>query len=250
MRTGLIAQKLGMTRIFSEDGEHLPVTVLKVEGCQVISVQTEERNGYVSLQLGAGKAKVKNVSKPVRGHYAKAKVEPKKKVVEFRVANDAVLEVGAELSVGHFIIGQYVDVSGVSKGKGFAGAMKRWNFKGMRATHGVSVSHRAHGSTGQCQDPGKVFKGKKMAGHMGNTPQTSMSLEIIAVEEETGLIFVKGAVPGSKNGWVTIKDAMKKARPDDAPYPAGLKADVKPVAEEAPVADTPVDAAEDKKEDK
>ncbi len=250
MRTGLIAQKLGMTRIFSEDGEHLPVTVLKVEGCQVISVQTEEKNGYVSLQLGAGKAKVKNVSKPVRGHYAKAKVEPKKKVVEFRVANDAVLEVGAELSVGHFIIGQYVDVAGVSKGKGFAGAMKRWNFKGMRATHGVSVSHRAHGSTGQCQDPGKVFKGKKMAGHMGNTPQTSMSLEIIAVEEETGLIFVKGAVPGSKNGWVTIKDAMKKARPDDAPYPAGLKADVKPVAEEAPVADAPVEVAEDKKEDK
>lgn len=250
MRTGLIAQKLGMTRIFSEDGEHLPVTVLKVEGCQVISVQTEEKNGYVSLQLGAGKAKVKNVSKPVRGHYAKAKVEPKKKVVEFRVANDAVLEVGAELSVGHFIIGQYVDVAGVTKGKGFAGAMKRWNFKGMRATHGVSVSHRAHGSTGQCQDPGKVFKGKKMAGHMGNSPQTSMNLEIIAVEEETGLIFVKGAVPGSKNGWVTIKDAMKKARPDDAPYPAGLKADVKPVAEEAPVADAPVEAAEDKKEDK
>ncbi|TVQ82795.1 MAG: 50S ribosomal protein L3 [Micavibrio sp.] len=222
MRTGLIAQKLGMTRMFDDSGRHVPVTVLKVDGCQVVSVQTEEKNGYVSLQLGAGAKRPKNVTKPVRGHYAKAKVEPKAKLVEFRVSPDAVLAVGAELSATHFVPGQYVDVSGVTIGKGFAGAMKRWNFGGLRASHGVSVSHRSHGSTGQCQDPGKVFKGKKMAGHMGARNQTSQNLQVVAVDEDQGLIFVRGAVPGARKGWVKIFDAVKKALPEGAPFPAAL----------------------------
>ena len=235
MRTGLIARKEGMTRIFDEDGRHVPVTVLKLDNCQVVSIMSEERDGYVAVQLGAGKAKVKRVSKANRGHFAKAKVEPKKKMVEFRVSQDNVLEVGAELGVNHFVVGQYVDVCGTSIGKGFAGAMKRHNFAGLRATHGISVSHRSHGSTGQCQSPGRVFKGKKMAGQMGNERVTTQSLQIVAVDEEDGLILIKGAVPGPKSGWVTITDAVKKAIHTDAPFPAGLKADLSPVAEEADV---------------
>jgi len=231
MRTGLIAQKIGMTRIFDDEGHHIPVTVLKVDSCQVVSVKTEEKDGYVALQLGAGKKRLKNVTKPLRGHYAKAKVEPKAKLVEFRVSNDGLVDVGAELSAAHFVPGQYVDVSGVTIGKGFAGAMKRWNFGGLRATHGVSVSHRSHGSTGQCQEPGRVFKGKKMAGHMGARNRTAQSLKVIAVDEEQGLIFVTGAVPGSKKGWVTINDAVKKALPEGVPFPAALRTNEKKAAD-------------------
>ncbi len=223
MRTGLIARKEGMTRIFDEDGRHIPVTVLKVDECQVTAVRTEEKDGYVAVQLGAGKAKVKRTSKQNRGHFAKAKVEPKKKLAEFRVSNENILEVGAEIGANHYIAGQYVDVTGTSIGKGFAGAMKRHNFGGMRATHGVSVSHRAHGSTGQCQDPGRVFKGKKMAGHMGAERVTTQSLEIVGVDLEDNLILVKGAVPGAKQGWVLINDAVKKAAPEGIPLPAGFR---------------------------
>ena len=224
MRTGLIARKEGLTRIFDEDGRHVPVTVLKIDNCQVIAQRTEDKDGYVAVQLGAGDAKVKRTSKAMRGHFAKNKVEPKKKVAEFRVSSDNLVEVGSELGANHFVEGQFVDVCGTSIGKGFAGAMKRHNFGGMRASHGVSVSHRAHGSTGQCQDPGKVFKGKKMAGHMGNTRVTTQSLKVIAVDLEDGLVLVKGAVPGSKNGWVYITDAEKKqAKGIELPTPAGLK---------------------------
>lgn len=227
MRTGLIARKEGMSRIFDEDGRHIPVTVLKVDGCQVVAVRSEEKDGYVAVQLGAGAAKVKRTSKANRGHFAKAKVEPKKKMAEFRVTNENVLEVGVELGANHFIPGQFVDVTGTSIGKGFAGAMKRHNFGGMRASHGVSISHRAHGSTGQNQDPGRVFKGKKMAGHMGAERVTTQNLEIVAVDLEDNLILVKGAVPGSKSGWVLIRDAVKKPLPKDAPFPAGLLSDAK-----------------------
>ena len=223
MRTGLIARKEGMSRIFDEDGRHIPVTVLKVDECQVIAVRSEEKDGYVAVQLGAGKAKVKRTSKANRGHFAKAKVEPKKKLAEFRVSNENILEIGAELGASHFIAGQYVDVTGTSIGKGFAGAMKRHNFSGMRATHGVSISHRAHGSTGQCQDPGRVFKGKKMAGHMGAERVTTQNLEIVAVDLEDNLILVKGAVPGAKQGWVLISDAVKKPAPEGVPMPAGFR---------------------------
>jgi len=223
MRTGLIAQKLGMSRIFDADGKHVPVTVLKMEDCQVIAVQTQEKNGYTAVQLGAGKRKAKNVSKGERGHFAKAKVEPKAKVVEFRVSEDAVLEVGAELCVSHFVPGQYVDVTGVTLGKGYQGVMKRWNFGGLRATHGVSVSHRSPGSTGQRQSPGRVFKNKKMAGHMGNVQRTIQNLRVVEIDAENGLIVVEGAVPGHKGSWLTIKDAVKKPLPKDAPTPAGLK---------------------------
>ncbi len=231
MRTGLIARKEGMTRVFDEDGRHVPVTVLKIDECQVVSVRSEEKDGYVAVQLGAGKAKVKRTSKANRGHFAKAKVEPKKKLAEFRVSNENILEVGAELGPNHFVKGQYVDVTGTSIGKGFAGAMKRHNFGGMRATHGVSVSHRAHGSTGQCQDPGRVFKGKKMAGQMGNEQVTTQSLEVVGVDLEFNLVLVKGAVPGPDSGWILINDAVKKARPDDVPLPAGLKITEKELAE-------------------
>ncbi len=248
MRTGLIAKKLGMTRMFDNDGHHLPVTILKVENCQVVSVQTEEKNGYISLQLGAGSRKAKNISKPVRGHYAKAKVEPKAKLVEFVVSQDAVVEVGTEIPVSHFVEGQFVDVSGVTIGKGFAGAMKRWNFGGMRATHGVSVSHRAHGSTGQCQDPGKVFKGKKMAGHMGARSQTVQNLKVVSVDEEQGLIFVYGAVPGAKKGWVTIHDAVKKTLPENAPFPVGLRSVIEKNTEAA--VEVVNDENKEKEEDK
>lgn len=222
MRTGLIARKEGMTRIFDEDGRHVPVTVLRVEDCQVVAVRNEEKDGYVAVQLGAGKAKVNRTSKANRGHFAKAKVEPKKKLAEFRVSNENVLDIGAQLSAKHFVPGQYVDIVGTSKGKGFAGAMKRHNFGGLRASHGVSISHRSHGSTGQCQDPGKVFKGKKMAGHMGDARTTVQNLEVVAIDEEDNLVLVRGAVPGPKSGWVLVNDAVKKALPDEAPLPAGI----------------------------
>ncbi|HBR69897.1 MAG TPA: 50S ribosomal protein L3 [Rhodospirillaceae bacterium] len=231
MRTGLIARKEGMTRVFDEDGRHTPVTVLKVDGCQVVAVRNKDKDGYVAVQLGAGKAKANRTSKANRGHFAKAKVEPKKKLAEFRVSDENVLTVGAELGPNHFVKGQFVDVTGTTTGKGFAGVMKRWNFGGLRATHGVSVSHRSHGSTGQRQDPGKVFKGKKMAGHLGVETVTTQNLEIVGVDLEDDLILVKGAVPGTDKGWVLIVDAVKKTRPAEAPLPAGLKVDAKALAE-------------------
>lgn len=223
MRTGLIARKEGMTRIFDAEGREIPVTVLKMDGCQVVALRTQEKDGYTAVQLGVGKAKVKRVSKAQRGHFAKAKVEPKAKLVEFRISSDNFLEVGAELCVSHFLLGQYVDVTGISTGKGFAGVMKRWNFGGLPASHGVSVSHRSHGSTGQRQDPGKVFKGKKMAGHLGCDTVTTQNLRVVAVDPAEGLILVQGSVPGTEKGWVRIEDAVKKALPKDAPRPAGLK---------------------------
>jgi large subunit ribosomal protein L3 len=224
MRTGLIAQKLGMTRLFTEEGNHVPVTVLKIDSCQVVAVRSAEKDGYTALQLGAGKAKVKNVTKPERGRYAKAKVEPKRFVAEFRVSDDAVLEVGAEITAAHFLPGQYVDAVGTTIGKGFAGAMKRHNFGGLRATHGVSVSHRSHGSTGQRQDPGKTFKNKKMAGHMGNVRVTTQNLRVVATDAERGIIMVRGAIPGAKGGWVMLKDAVKRKAPDGLPFPAAIRA--------------------------
>jgi large subunit ribosomal protein L3 len=223
MRTGLIAQKLGMSRVFTEDGNHVAVTVLRVDNCQVVAQRTAEKDGYTALQLGVGAAKVRNVTQPQRGHFAKAKVEPKAKLAEFRVSEDALVAVGAEITAGHFLPGQYVDVTGTSIGKGFAGGMKRHNFSGLRATHGVSVSHRSLGSTGQRQDPGKTFKNKKMAGHMGAERVTTQSLEIVIADAERGLLFVKGSVPGSDKGWVLVKDAVKKKPPDGVPYPAALR---------------------------
>ncbi|CAO3443097.1 LSU ribosomal protein L3p (L3e) [Azospirillum argentinense] len=231
MRSGLIAQKVGMTRVFTDDGQHVPVTVLKVDSCQVVAVRTEDKDGYTAVQLGAGAIKVKNVTKPQRGHFAKARVEPKRKLVEFRVDADALIEVGAELSAAHFVPGQFVDVTGTSIGKGFAGPMKRWNFGGLRATHGVSVSHRSHGSTGNRQDPGKVFKNKKMAGHLGDEKVTVLNLKVVSVDEDRGLIFLKGAVPGSEGAWLRIRDAVKKKAPEGLPFPAGIKA--APAAEAA-----------------
>ncbi len=224
MRTGLIAQKLGMTRVFTDEGNHLPVTVLKVDNCQVLAVRTTETDGYTAVQLGVGTVKVKNVTKAERGHFAKAKVEPKRKVMEFRVTEDALLEVGAELSVEHFLPGQFVDVIGTTIGKGFAGVMKRHNFGGLRATHGVSVSHRSHGSTGQRQDPGKVFKNKKMAGHMGHVRVTTQNLKIVSTDADRGLILVLGAVPGAEGGYVMVKDAVKRKAPENLPFPAAIKA--------------------------
>lgn len=222
MRTGLIAKKLGMTRLFKEDGTHVPVTVLHLDEVQVVDTRTQDRDGYTAVQLGIGKAKVKNVSQPNRGHFARVKVEPKQKLVEFRVSEDALLESGSALTAAHFVVGQKVDVTGTSKGKGFAGAMKRWNFRGLEATHGVSVSHRSHGSTGNRQDPGKTFKNKKMAGHLGDERVTTQNLEIAAVDVEKNLIMIKGSVPGAKNGFVLVRDAIKKARHVDAPFPAAL----------------------------
>ncbi len=246
MRTGVIAKKVGMTRLFQEDGRHVPVTVLALEDCQVVSVRTADTDGYVAVQLGAGVAKQKNVAKPQREHFAKANVSLKARVAEFRVADDALLEVGASIAASHFVPGQLVDVSGHTQGKGFQGGMKRWGFGGMRATHGVSISHRALGSTGQRQDPGKVFKNKKMAGHMGDKQRTQQNLEVVRVDDERGLIFVKGSVPGAKNSWMTIKDAVKVARHGEAPYPAGLKGSAAaneditetPAAAETPAEDT------------
>src|SRR5438105_115310 len=224
MRTGLIAQKLGMARVFTGEGNHVAVTVLRVDNCQVVAQRTQETDGYTALQLGVGAAKVKNVTKPQRGHFAKAKVEPKAKLVEFRVSGDALVDVGAEITAAHFVPGQYVDVTGTSIGKGFAGGMKRHNFSGLRATHGVSVSHRSLGSTGQRQDPGKTFKNKKMAGHMGNVRVTTQNLRVVATDAERGLIMVHGAVPGAKGGWVMLKDAAKRKAPDGLPFPAAIRA--------------------------
>jgi large subunit ribosomal protein L3 len=248
MRTGVIARKMGMTRLFQDDGRHVPVTVLSLEGCQVVGQRTADTDGYVAVTLGAGSAKAKNVAKPQRVAFGKAEVEPKAKLVEFRVADDALVDVGTEISADHFVAGQMVDVQGTTQGKGFAGAMKRWGFGGMRATHGVSISHRAHGSTGNRQDPGKVFKNKKMAGHMGARTRTQQNLEIVRTDAERGLIFVKGSVPGAKGAWLVVKDAVKLPAHADRPYPAqpkSAKVDApaaEPVVEAtAPVAD---DAAE------
>ena len=235
MRTGLLAKKLGMTMLYDDDGVAMGVTVLQVENCQIVSQKTKERDGYTALQVGVGTRRAKNLSKGVRGHYAKNKIEPKRLLAEFRVADDAVLETGAELVPSHFVQGQFVDIQGTTIGKGFAGAMKRWNFAGLEATHGVSVSHRSHGSTGQRQDPGKTFKGKKMAGHLGAETVTVQNLEVVAIDDEDGLITVRGAVPGHANGFVRISDAVKRGLPPAAPYPAGIrKADAPaPKAEDA-----------------
>jgi len=252
MRTGVIAKKMGMMRLFNEDGRHVPVTVLALEGCQVVGARNEERDGYFAVRLGAGARKAKNVNKPQRGEFAKAQVEPKARVAEFRVDNaDGLLPVGATVSADHFIDGQLVDITGHTQGKGFAGAMKRWGFGGMRASHGVSITHRAHGSTGQRQDPGKVFKNKKMAGHMGDRQRTQQNLEIVRTDIARGLIFVKGSVPGAKNGWLLVRDAVKVPTPEAAPFPGSLKNDNEaPIAEdviinaEVEVADTPAIEAE------
>jgi large subunit ribosomal protein L3 len=223
MRSGVIAKKLGMTRLFLEDGKQIPVTVLQLDNLQVVAQRTADKDGYTAVQLGAGLAKAKRTTAAMRGHFAKASVEPKRKIAEFRVTEDCMIGVGEEITADHYFEGQYVDVAGTSIGKGFQGAMKRHNFSGLRASHGVSVSHRSHGSTGQCQDPGKVFKGKKMAGHMGSARITTQNLQVMKTDSDRGLIMVKGAVPGSKGGWVTVKDAVKKAFPDAAIKPAALR---------------------------
>jgi large subunit ribosomal protein L3 len=239
MRSGVIAQKVGMTRVFTEAGEHIPVTVLKLGNCQVLGHLTAEKNGYVALQLGSGSRKTVYMPKAERGQFAVAKVEPKRKVAEFRVSEDALIPVGAEILADHFVVGQFVDVTGTSVGKGFAGGMKRWNFGGLRATHGVSVSHRSIGSTGGRQDPGKTFKNKKMPGHMGVDRITTLNLRVVQTDVERGLILLEGAVPGSKGGWITVRDAVKKAAPKDLPTPGKFKA---PASEAA--APTPAPAAE------
>lgn len=253
MRTGLIGQKLGMTRVFTADGQHVPVTVLKVDNLQVVDVRTKEANGYNAVQLGWGTAKPKNVSKSMRGHFAKAKVEPKRKVAEFRVSDDAMLTVGVEISADHFVAGQRVDVIGTSIGKGFAGAMKRHNFAGLEASHGISVSHRSHGSTGNSQDPGRVWKGKKMAGHMGDVRTTTQNLEVVSTDADRGLVLIKGAVPGSKGGYVYISDAKKLAQPDDLPFPAAIFGGAEEetsVVEAAVNEEAPVEASADAEEEK
>ncbi|MEL7461228.1 MAG: 50S ribosomal protein L3 [Pseudomonadota bacterium] len=239
LRSGVIAKKVGMTRLFMDDGKQIPVTVLQLDGLQVVAKRTPEKDGYSAVQLGAGTAKAKRTSKGMRGHFAAAKVEPKRKIAEFRVDPENLIDVGEEITANHYFEGQFVDVSGTSIGKGFAGAMKRHNFGGLRATHGVSISHRSHGSTGQCQDPGRVFKGKKMAGHMGAARVTTQNLQVVRTDADRGLIMVKGAVPGSKGGWVTIKDAVKKATPENVILPAALKsaaAAAEKAAEEAAAA--------------
>ena len=240
MRTGVLAKKVGMTRVFTEAGRHVPVTVLQVDNCQVTAVRTQEKDGYSAVQLGAGKAKAKNVSKAQRGHFGKAKVPPKQKLGEFRVSEDALLKPGQELSAAHFVPGQYVDASGITIGRGFAGVMKRHNFSGLRASHGVSAVHRSQGSTGQMQDPGKVFKGKKMHGHMGQRKVTTQSLQVVSVDGERNLILVRGNVPGSDGSWVRVADAVKRALPENAPFPAGLRGteDAQVSAEQDPLAET------------
>jgi large subunit ribosomal protein L3 len=242
MRTGVIAKKVGMTRLFQEDGRHVPVTVLALEECQVVSVRTKDRDGYVALQVGSGEAKQKNVAKPQREHFAKAQVPLKRKLAEFVVADDAVLEVGSTIAASHFVAGQLVDVQGYTQGKGFQGGMKRWGFGGMRATHGVSISHRALGSTGNRQDPGRVFKNKKMAGHMGDKQRTQQNLEVVRTDDDRGLIFVKGSVPGANNGWLLVRDAVKVNRHAEAPYPAGLKSVAN--SNDAAPAETPAETVE------
>ena len=244
MRSGVIAQKLGMTRIYNDAGEHVPVTVLRMENCQVVAQRTQEKNGYTAVQLGVGLAKVKNTSKALRGHFATASVEPKAKVAEFRVSPENLLDVGAEITVEHFVAGQKVDVTGTSIGKGFQGVIKRHHFGGGRATHGNSVSHRTHGSTGQRQDPGKVFKGKKMAGHLGDRRVTTQNVEVVATDVDRGLILVRGAVPGAAGGWVEVRDAVKRPRPQDLPYPAAVRQAAQDMSAQdaqpdAPAADAP-----------
>ena len=243
MRSGVIARKLGMSRVFLEDGTDVPVSVLHLEGCQVVAQRTAEKDGYCAVQLGAGTAKTKNVGKAMRGHFAKAEVEPKRKLVEFRVDEDAMLDVGAELQADHFLDGQFVDVVGTSIGKGFAGAMKRWNFGGLRASHGVSVSHRSHGSTGNRQDPGKVFKNKKMAGHMGAERVTVQNLKVVRTDPDKGLILVKGAVPGAKGSWVLISDSVKTGVPDGAPMPGKVRGKAEVAPAETPATEPAADAA-------
>jgi large subunit ribosomal protein L3 len=236
LRSGVIAKKVGMTRLFLEDGKQVPVTVLQLDNVQVVAQRTVEKDGYAAVQLGAGTAKAKRTTQPMRGHFAKAQVEPTRKIVEFRVDPDALIGVGEEIIAAHYFPGQFVDVSGTSIGKGFAGAMKRHNFGGLRASHGVSVSHRSHGSVGQCQDPGKIFKGKKMAGHMGTARVTTQNLQVVRIDLDRGLVMVKGAVPGNKGGWVTVKDAVKKAAPENVIVPAALRSaerEAKRLAEEA-----------------
>jgi large subunit ribosomal protein L3 len=240
MRSGVIAQKVGMTRLFTDAGEHVPVTVLRLSQCQVVAHRSKDKDGYVALQLGAGSRKIKNVSKPERGRFAVAKVEPKRKIAEFRVSDDALIPVGAEITADHFIVGQYVDVTGTSIGKGFAGGMKRWNFGGLRASHGVSISHRSIGSTGGRQDPGKTFKNKKMPGHMGVERVTTLNLRVMQTDVERGLILLEGAVPGPKGGWITVRDAVKKSLPKEAPKPGKFKA---PAAEVAAAATATAEAA-------
>lgn len=230
MRTGVIAKKLGMTRLFLEDGRQVPVTVLQLDNLQVVAQRTADKDGYVALQLGAGEAKAKRTTAALRGHFAKANVAPKRKIVEFRVAEENLVEVGEEIIADHYFAGQFVDIAGTSIGKGFAGAMKRHNFGGLRASHGVSISHRSHGSTGQCQDPGKVFKGKKMAGHMGAVRVTTQNLQVVRTDTDRGLIMVKGSVPGSKGGWVTIKDAVKKPLAESTIFPAATRAKAREAA--------------------
>ena len=223
MRSGVIAQKVGMTRVFTDAGEHVPVTVLKIDGCQVVAHRTKDQNGYTAMQLGIGRAKVKNVPKAERERFARAQVEPKMKLAEFVVAEDGLIPVGAEITADHFVTGQFVDVTGTTTGKGFAGPMKKWNFGGLRATHGVSVSHRSHGSTGGRQDPGKTFKNKKMAGHMGVDRVTTLNLRVVQTDVERGLVLVEGAVPGTAGGWIYVRDAVKKALPKDAPKPGKFR---------------------------
>jgi len=251
-RTGVLAKKVGMTRFFDETGQHVPVTVLSLDGCQVTAQRTVEKDGYTALQLGAGAKKAKNESNAMRGHFAKAQVEPKRVVAEFRVNADALIDVGAEFTADHFVAGQKVDIQGVTVGKGFAGAMKRWNFGGMRATHGVSVSHRAHGSTGNRQDPGRTFPGKKMAGHLGQETVTTLNLTVWKVDVERGLILIKGAVPGTEGTYVKVRDAIKKAAPADLPRPGAFRkagdtpaaaAAEGPAVEDAPAADAPAPEA-------
>jgi large subunit ribosomal protein L3 len=223
MRSGVVAQKMGMTRLFTEAGEHVPVTVLRLAQCQVIAHRSKDKNGYVSLQLGAGERRAGNMSKADRGYFAKANVEPKRKLAEFRVTEDSMIPVGAEITADHFVEGQFVDVCGISIGKGFAGGMKRWNFGGLRATHGVSISHRSIGSTGGRQDPGKTFKNKKMPGHMGSDRITTLNLKVAKIDIERGLVMVEGAVPGAKGGWITLRDAIKKKLHKDAPKPGKFR---------------------------
>ncbi len=244
MRSGVIAQKVGMTRIFTDAGEHVPVTVLKLDGCQVVAHRTKDKNGYTALQLGIGRAKVKNVSKAERARFAVAQVEPKMKLAEFRVPDDGLIPVGSEITADHFVVGQFVDVTGTTIGKGFAGPMKRWNFGGLRASHGVSVSHRSHGSTGGRQDPGKTFKNKKMAGHMGADRVTTQNLRVVQTDVDRGLILVEGSVPGHAGGYIFVRDAVKRALPEGAPKPGKFKAPAAKAEEKAP---TPA-PAEEKKE--
>ena len=250
MRTGIVAKKMGMTRIYLSDGTHVPVTVLSLDSCQVIAQKHDENLNFFSVTLGSGIAKAKNTLKPQREAYAKIKIEPKKKLAEYRVSKENLIEIGKEIGVNHFVVGQYVDVTGISIGKGFAGSMKRHNFSGLRASHGVSISHRSHGSTGNSQDPGRVFKGKKMAGHMGSHRTTIQNLQVVATDEERGLLFIKGGVPGSSGSWLSLRDAIKKALPSDAPYPAGIKGLDKKEEKPAEEAKTEAPIEESKKEEK